>query len=209
MTNVILAGVGGQGTVLAAKVLATAAAFKGMNVRSAETIGMSQRGGSVVSHVRMAPEGTPIHSSLVMHDKADMVIAFEPGEAARVLPYLAPSGTLVTATSTIEPVSAALGEVHYNADVLIEGIRNALAESSAPAANSRRKAPTMVVVDDADIIDALGGNRKVLNVVMLAKTVQTESLPINVDDLKLAVKSCVKPAYVEMNMKAIETALGM
>ena len=94
MRNVLLTGVGGQGTVLAAKVLAQAAQAKGWQVRTAETIGMAQRGGSVVSHVRMGDNGEEVIAPLVAKGTADMIIAFEPAEAARVLPYLAPDGVM-------------------------------------------------------------------------------------------------------------------
>ena len=86
MLNILLAGVGGQGTVLAAKVLAQAAQEKGWKVRTAETIGMAQRGGNVSSHVRMGNLGEPVFSSLVPKGSANMIIAFEPAEAAGVLP---------------------------------------------------------------------------------------------------------------------------
>ena len=108
MIDILLAGVGGQGTVLAAKVLAQAAQSKGWQVRTAETIGMAQRGGNVTSHVRMGSNGEAVYSPLITPGTADMVIALEPGEAARALPYLAPAGVLVTATTAIQPVTAAL-----------------------------------------------------------------------------------------------------
>ena len=92
MIDFLLAGVGGQGTVLAAKVLAQAAQSKGWQVRTAETIGMAQRGGNVTSHVRMGSNGEAVYSPLITPGTADMVIALEPGEAARALPYLAPGG---------------------------------------------------------------------------------------------------------------------
>ena len=107
MIDILLAGVGGQGTVLAAKVLAQAAQSKGWQVRTAETIGMAQRGGNVTSHVRMGSNGEAVYSPLITPGTADMVIALEPGEAARALPYLAPGGVLVTATTAIQPVTAA------------------------------------------------------------------------------------------------------
>ena len=92
MINVMLTGVGGQGTVLAAKVLAQAAQDTGWHVRTAETIGMAQRGGSVVSHVRMGDQGEEVASPLIAKSSADMIIAFEPAEGARMIPYLAPDG---------------------------------------------------------------------------------------------------------------------
>ena len=104
MRNVLLSGVGGQGTVLAAKVLAQAAQDKGWQVRTAETIGMAQRGGNVVSHVRMGDAGEEVFAPLLAEGTADLVIAFEPAEAARVLPFLAPDGLLVT-TSPIAPTT--------------------------------------------------------------------------------------------------------
>ena len=110
----ILAGVGGQGTVLAAKILAVAAASRGWNVRTTETIGMAQRGGSVMSHVRMGNNGEDIHSPMVTKGTANLIVAFEPGEAARALPYLARSGTIVMATTPIEPVSATLNVSGYD-----------------------------------------------------------------------------------------------
>ena len=82
MRNVLLSGVGGQGTVLAAKVLAQAAQDKGWQVRTAETIGMAQRGGNVVSHVRMGDAGEEVFAPLLAEGTADLVIAFEPAEAA-------------------------------------------------------------------------------------------------------------------------------
>ena len=121
MRNVLLTGVGGQGTVLAAKVLAQAAQAKGWQVRTAETIGMAQRGGSVVSHVRMGDNGEEVIAPLVAKGTADMIIAFEPAEAARVLPYLAPDGVMVSATTSIQPITAALSTEPYLAEATIAG----------------------------------------------------------------------------------------
>ncbi|MEE0705656.1 MAG: 2-oxoacid:acceptor oxidoreductase family protein, partial [Adlercreutzia sp.] len=131
MINVLLAGVGGQGTVLAAKVLAQAALARGWQVRTAETIGMAQRGGNVTSHVRMGSEGEEVFSSLITPGTADMVIALEPGEAARALPYLAPGGVLVTATTAIQPVTAALASQPYRAGDVVAALENALQKNAA------------------------------------------------------------------------------
>lgn len=130
MINVLLAGVGGQGTVLAAKVLAQAALARGWQVRTAETIGMAQRGGNVTSHVRMGSEGEEVLSSLITPGTADMVIALEPGEAARALPYLAPGGVLVTATTAIQPVTAALASQPYRAGDVVTALENALQKNA-------------------------------------------------------------------------------
>ena len=110
MKNVVLTGIGGQGTVLAAKILAQAAQARGWHVRTAETIGMAQRGGSVTSHVRMGNEGERVASPLVGAGAADMLIAFEPGEAARMLGILDVQGVLVTASNVKQPVTASLSK---------------------------------------------------------------------------------------------------
>lgn len=81
--NIVLCGVGGQGTVLASKLIAAAAMKKNLSVMSAETIGMAQRGGSVFSHIRI---GEGIHSPMIAEGTADVILGFEPGEAVRMLP---------------------------------------------------------------------------------------------------------------------------
>ena len=123
MINVVLTGIGGQGTVLAAKILAQAAQNRGYHVRTAETIGMSQRGGSVVSHVRMGNGGERVASPLVSNGQADILIAFEPGEAARVLPLLKKDGVLVTASRVVQPVTASLSKTLYEAAPVIEALQ--------------------------------------------------------------------------------------
>ncbi|MFR5829425.1 MAG: 2-oxoacid:acceptor oxidoreductase family protein, partial [Adlercreutzia equolifaciens] len=143
MIDILLAGVGGQGTVLAAKVLAQAAQSKGWQVRTAETIGMAQRG-NVTSHVRMGSNGEAVYSPLITPGTADMVIALEPGEAARALPYLAPGGVLVTATTAIQPVTAALASQPYRAGDVVAALANSL-----QAEASHEQAAETIVVPNA------------------------------------------------------------
>lgn len=211
MIDILLTGVGGQGTVLAAKVLAVAAATKGWKVRTAETIGMAQRGGSVVSHVRMGNLGEEVYAPLVTKGQADLIIAFEPGEAARVIPYLSKTGTIVTATSTVEPVSAAISSDHYDAEKIIENLQlslyNAMVRNITRGRQRQQRQARVIPVDDAAIIKKLDGNRKVLNSVMLAVAVAQDCLPLTFEDLGAAVSACVKPQFVEMNLHAIEVAL--
>lgn len=196
MRNVLLTGVGGQGTVLAAKVLAQAAQDKGWQVRTAETIGMAQRGGNVVSHVRMGDGGEDVLAPLVARGTADLVVAFEPAEAARVLPFLAPAGTLVTATTAIQPVTAALSKQPYRAADVLANIERSLAPSQR-----------LVVVDDASLCEQAGG-RKVLNTVLLASALQAGAIPLDLDDLRRAIAECVKPRFVALNQSAIDAAAG-
>lgn len=196
MRNVLLTGVGGQGTVLAAKVLAQAAQAKGWQVRTAETIGMAQRGGSVVSHVRMGDNGEEVIAPLVAKGTADMIIAFEPAEAARVLPYLAPDGVMVSATTSIQPIMAALSSEPYLAETTIASLDERLNECAAAPAR-------FVLVDDEAVLSQVG-NRKALNTVLLAFALKTGHLPLSLDDLRDAVRACVKPRFVELNLAAID-----
>ncbi|MEF9875689.1 MAG: indolepyruvate oxidoreductase subunit beta [Gordonibacter sp.] len=193
MRNVLLAGVGGQGTVLAAKVLAQAAEQKGWQVRTAETIGMAQRGGNVVSHVRMGDGGEEVLAPLLAQGTADMIIAFEPAEAARVLPYLAPDGVLVTAMTAIQPVTAALSKEPYRAVSVVEGLAAQLEDTAA----------TFMAVDDA-VLTRLAGSRKVLNTLLLASALSAGRIPLDLDDLRRAVECCVKPRFVALNLAAID-----
>lgn len=196
MRNVLLTGVGGQGTVLAAKVLAQAAQAKGWQVRTAETIGMAQRGGSVVSHVRMGDNGEEVIAPLVAKGTADMIIAFEPAEAARVLPYLAPDGVMVSATTSIQPITAALSTEPYLAEATIASLDERLNGSAAAPAR-------FVLVDDEAVLSQVG-NRKALNTVLLAFALKTGHLPLSLDDLRDAIRACVKPRFVELNLAAID-----
>lgn len=195
MINILLAGVGGQGTVLAAKVLAQAAQNKGWQVRTAETIGMAQRGGSVVSHVRMGSEGEAVHAPLVTPGTADVIIAFEPGEAARSLGYLKPGGTVVSATSFVQPVIAALSSAPYSESEVVANLREALDRADA----------SLRLVNDGEVLAALG-NRRALNTVLLATAVACGAVPLTLEELKRAVTACVKPQFVDVNIAAIDAA---
>lgn len=197
MLNVMLTGVGGQGTVLAAKVLAQAAQEKGWHVRTAETIGMAQRGGSVVSHVRMGNDGEEVYSPLIAKGTADVIIAFEPAEGARVMEYLAPSGVLVCATTAVQPVTAALADEPYRGADVIRRLYEAFEASPE----------RLVIVPDEALLRQLG-NRKALNTVLLASAVATGRLPLSIDDVRQAVRACVKPAFVNLNLEAIDIAVS-
>lgn len=196
MRNVLLTGVGGQGTVLAAKVLAQAAQAKGWQVRTAETIGMAQRGGSVVSHVRMGDTGEEVIAPLVAKGTADMIIAFEPAEAARVLPYLAPDGVMVSASTSIQPITAALSPEPYLAKATVTSLEKRL--------NVRAGEPARFVLVDDEAVLSQVGNRKALNTVLLAFALKTGHLPLSLDDLRDAIRACVKPRFVELNLAAID-----
>lgn len=193
MKNVVLTGIGGQGTVLAAKILAQAAQARGWHVRTAETIGMAQRGGSVTSHVRMGNEGEHVASPLV--GAADMLIAFEPGEAARMLGLLSAHGVLVTASNVKQPVTASLSKTVYAAAPVLEALE-------------KRDGAT-VVVDEPALLE-LVGNSKALNIVLLTVAISQRDaqgnplLGISLDEFKEAIRVCVKPKFVDMNLAAVD-----
>lgn len=194
MLNIMITGVGGQGTVLAAKLLAQAAEARNWRVRTAETIGMAQRGGTVVSHVRLGNEGEGrIDSPLIAHGEADLVIAFEPAEAVRVLPYLREGGSVVTATSAVQPVTAALSREPYTAQPMLDYLEQAV--------------PGAVLVDDQKLIAQIGTARA-LNVALLATALASTDIGISVDELRQAVTATVRPQFHDLNLHAIDVALA-
>ncbi len=213
MTNILIAGVGGQGTVLAAKLLATAATNKGWQVRTAETIGMAQRGGSVVSHVRMGDAGEEVLAPLITHGTADMIIGFEPGEAARALPYLARDGMVVTATTTVQPVTSALSGQPYDAQEILNTMQTLLYNEAVRLRTSGRRRsrtgsvlhePELVCVNDAVVLRRLGASRRMLNTVMLAAALSKGRVPLTVEDLREAIPQVIKPQHVPANLRATE-----
>lgn len=199
-----MTGVGGQGTVLAAKVLAQAAQNKGWQVRTGETIGMAQRGGSVVSHIRMGNEGEPLYSSLLARSSADLIIAFEPAEAVRVLPYLSPTGILVSAATGMQPITATLGNQVFDPREMIEYLEATL---NGSVENGAEAEPRFVLVDDAALCNQVG-TRKVLNMILLAVALDKSTIGLSVDDLKEAVKVSVKERFVTLNLDAIDLAVS-
>ena len=194
MLNIMITGVGGQGTVLAAKLLAQAAEARNWRVRTAETIGMAQRGGSVVSHVRLANQGEPsVDAPLIAHGEADLIIAFEPAEAVRCLGYLRPGGALVSATSSVQPVTAALSREAYSAEPFLEYLQQAV--------------PGRLLVDDTALIEQIG-SPKALNVALLASAIAISDLGITVEELRAAMHASVRPPFVELNDRAIDIAVA-
>lgn len=187
-TNVILAGVGGQGAVLASKLLACAAMARGLPVKTAETIGMAQRGGSVFSHVRM---GEGVRSPLVGRGRADAIVAFEPAEAVRQLPFLRPGGMVVTSDAPVIPASASTGGPAYDLPAIMSYLRERVGEKN-------------LVVVDAVAAEAALDTARALNVVLLGAAARSGALgPVTVDDLVSAVRASVKPAFVDLDVRAL------
>lgn len=208
MKNIVLTGIGGQGTVLAAKILAQAAQARGWHVRTAETIGMAQRGGSVVSHVRMGDAGEQVASPLVPNGQADMLIAFEPGEGVRMARILKPGGVMVTASRVVQPVTASLSKEPYEAAAMIEALCAKAAcvkgvAGSAPKPGSQQSISMLYVVNETPVLERIG-NAKALNIVLLTVAVHAGVLDLTVQEFKDAVSACVKPRFKDMNLAAID-----
>lgn len=183
--NVLLCGVGGQGTVLASRLIALAAMEKGMEARGAETIGMAQRGGSVVSHVRIGGE---IHSPLIPHGGADVIIGFEPAEAVRCLPYLKKDGCLVVSPVPIRPVTASLTGGAYKGTEMMEYLK--------------QTAGNLVVVDGTSICSRCGST-KVLNVALLGAAIASGLIGISLEEMEQAILKRVPEKFKDMNVMAL------
>ncbi|MGN1281752.1 MAG: indolepyruvate oxidoreductase subunit beta [Succinivibrio sp.] len=188
--NILICGVGGQGTVLASKLTASAAMEEGYTVRSAETIGMAQRGGSVTSHIRI---GQNIYSPLIPLGQADLILGFEPAEAVRNLSYLKKGGLVIVNRRAIRPVTSSLDDSGYDGESMIAFLKKARIRSC--------------VVDSDDICRQLG-SVKSFNVVMLGVACALEALCVSDTTMQSQLlKKVKKPQFIEMNKKAF--SLGM
>ena len=184
-TNIILCGVGGQGTILASKLIASAAMESNVPVKTAETIGMAQRGGSVFSHVRL---GMGVASPLMARGSADLIIAFEPAEAVRQLPFLKPDGCVVVSARSVVPVSAMTGGPAYDYDGIM--------------AYLQRKVQNLVIID-ADRVAADLGSAKCLNVVLLGAAARAGKLGLSTNDLRAAIHALLPSKLWELNERAL------
>lgn len=181
----LLCGVGGQGTVLASRIIAAAAMARGLSARTAETIGMAQRGGSVVSHVRT---GMNIASPMIPAGKADVIIGFEPGEAAKNLKYLKKDGIMILCGQEVRPVTASLGDSDY------DGMKS--------IAYLKDKVKKCFIID-AGAICAECGSPKVLNVAVVGALCASGAMDITIEEVKNAIRSKMKPELVAMNEEAL------
>lgn len=183
--NIILCGVGGQGTVLASKLLAAAAMSKNIPVMSAETIGMAQRGGSVFSHLRM---GDSLYAPMIETGTADLIIGFEPGETVRMLPYLKKGGHVVTSIRAVKPVTATLSGSDYDAPQMIEYLKEHV--------------PNLTLVDASRACAEIG-SPKVLNTVLLGAAIRTGVLDFSITEIEDILKQTLPEKFHAMNLKAL------
>lgn len=183
--NCILSGVGGQGTILASKLISQAAMNKGLAVRTAETIGMAQRGGCVVSHVRI---GEDIHSPMVPRHSADIIIGFEPSEAVRCLVYLKDGGVVIVSRKAVMPVTASLGQGSYEASDMLDYLA--------------KHTKNLIIVDGGKICEECG-SVKVLNVALLGAACASGGLGITLSEMEASIEETVAPQFTQMNIKAL------
>ena len=183
--NIVLCGVGGQGTVLASRLIADAAMKKGIRVCSAETIGMAQRGGSVFTNLRI---GNDVKTPRIGSGKADLMIAFEPAEAVRMLPYLKEDATAVVSMDPIMPVSAMVGESSYQVEEILAclktHVKNLTLVSGAKAATELKSA-------------------KCLNVVLLGAAVRSGCLNLTEKDIEEAINKRLPEKLRDLNIRAL------
>lgn len=200
--DILVCGVGGQGTVLAAKLISAAARECGIPVRSAETIGMAQRGGPVTSHVRL---GEGVWSPLVPMGGADVLLAFEPWEAVRELGRLKRGGLVVVCRDVVPPPSAALGGgMKRSAAGSVPG--QGQGEKSAAVDANAAPLARLVVVSRSELLAP--GEEKCLNVALLGVAVGTGATGIPAEAVRAAIRQGVKARFVDMNLAVFEKGLA-
>ena len=181
--NILIVGVGGQGTLLASRILGDAMMHQGYDVKVSEVHGMSQRGGSVVTYVRW---GDKVASPVIETGEADILLAFEQLEAARFLPYVKEGGAVVTSTQKIDPMPVVTGQMEYP-----QGLLEAI----------EAKGEKVLAVDALGLAEE-AGSQKAVNVVLIGA--MAKRLGGEKTDWLAALERCVPPKFLEMNQKAFE-----
>lgn len=180
--NIMIVGVGGQGTLLASRILGNAVISEGYDVKVSEVHGMSQRGGSVVTYVKY---GDKVFSPIIDRGEADMILAFEKLEAARALPYLKEGGTVILNDREIAPMPVITGAAEYP-DGLVADIA------------SKAK----VIAIDALSLSLEAGSAKAVNVVLIG--VLARSSDISKEVWIQTIKDTVPAKFLDLNLKAFE-----
>lgn len=184
--DIVISGVGGQGSVLASRAMALTAMENGLTVRTSEVIGMAQREGPVTSHVRMGDE---LYGSIIPDQEADFLLGLELAETVRSLNKLKPGGTIITSTSTIIPVSVQLGLSSYDKPAFI----NLLEERAK-----------RVVFLDLDDLSNQAGHPKTGNVIILGAFSAVPELPFGPDQLLRTVLKLIPDKLKDINSRAFE-----
>jgi indolepyruvate ferredoxin oxidoreductase beta subunit len=186
--NILLVGVGGQGTILASKLLTLGLMQEGYNVKMSEIHGMSQRGGSVVTHIRYAKED--VYSPVIEPGTADIVVAFEKMEGLRYLDYVSKTGTYVVNNYEIPPMPVTSGAAEYPQGILEEIKNNA-----------------QLITADADKIAFELGSPKVMNIVLLGVIIGKMGLAgINWEEI---IRNNVKANFADINIAALHRGIEL
>lgn len=186
--SIMLVGVGGQGTILASKLLTIGLMEAGYDVKMSEIHGMSQRGGSVSSQVRYSKEN--VYSPVIEIGGADMIVSFEKMEALRYLKYLKPEGKVVVNNFKLNSVSTISGKFEYKEEEIDEELKRLNAN----------------VIDAAKKAEELG-NVKVMNVILLGSLIQSMNLEgIDWEDI---IRKNVKEKFVDLNIKALRVGMEL
>jgi indolepyruvate ferredoxin oxidoreductase beta subunit len=186
--SVLFVGVGGQGTILASKILTEGLLKSGYDVKMSEVHGMAQRGGSVTTQVRF---GEKVYSPLIEKGKVDVIVSFEKGEAARYLPYLKKDGHVVVNDYEIHPVPVLIGKEKYP-----ENVNERLTDA----------VDNIVIMNAAEIAQKLG-NIKAQNVVLLGALIKVLKLEdINWDEV---ISAAVPSKAIDLNKKAFKAGMDV
>jgi len=185
--NIMIVGVGGQGTLLASKLLGRILLTKGYDIKVSEVHGMSQRGGSVVTYVRY---GDKVYSPVIDRGEADVILSFELLEAARWAEYLRPDGIIITNTQKVDPMPVITGDAVYP-----EGLTEKMTEAGL-----------RVDAFDALSLAEQAGSSKAVNLVLIGRI--SRSFDFTVEEWMLAIEQSVPPKFLEINRKAFLLGRG-
>lgn len=185
--NIVVAGVGGQGILLAAEILGTAALKEELNVRVSEIHGMAQRGGSVISNIRI---GEKVLAPTILEGSADVLLGFEPLETVRNLKFTSKSTLILMNDEPVSPLGLTTKMMSYpSLDEIAEKI-NGFTRN-------------VVVVEAAELAKE-AGSVLTRNAVLIGGLAATGKMPVRIESLKEAIRELVPAKYLEMNMKAFE-----
>ncbi len=181
--SILIVGVGGQGTLLASRLLGNAMLSCGYDVKVSEVHGMSQRGGSVVTYVRY---GEKVYSPVILEGQADMILSFELLEAARYLPFLKSDGKIIVNTQEIDPMPVIIGAKTYPENILgkLDDLK------------------VNVIAEDALALAKEAGSVKAVNVVLIG--IMAKNLDIDKQVWIDTIKNTVPQKFIDLNLKAFE-----
>lgn len=180
--KIMIVGVGGQGTLLASRILGNTVINEGYDVKVSEVHGMSQRGGSVVTYVKY---GDKVYSPIIDKGEADIILAFELLEAYRALPFLKKGGKMIVNTQSIDPMPVITGACEYPKDI-----------------ESKLCAVADTVAVDALSLAQEAGNAKAVNVVLMGVLAKSSEIPY--ENWVETLKTTVPPKFLDVNLKAFE-----